>query len=165
MKGSGVISTRRRRDAETGTECARYTTPVHEMGIALEVYRTCRETVAAHGGGRLDRVRLAIGELSAVEPDLLRYAWEAVVEDTADQGAELEIEWFRAVQHCSFCDRDQERAQGSWLRVCPDCGMPLQVEGGDELDVLDLSFEADGTGEDPSSPTGPEGGRPGEASS
>jgi hydrogenase nickel insertion protein HypA len=135
------------------------------MGIALEVYRTCRETVAAHGGGRLDRVRLAIGELSAVEPDLLRYAWEAVVEDTADQGAELEIEWFRAVQHCSFCDRDQERAQGSWLRVCPDCGMPLQVEGGDELDVLDLSFEADGTGEDPSSPTGPEGGRPGEASS
>jgi hypothetical protein len=28
------------------------------------------------------------------------------------------------------------------MRICPDCGMPLEVSGGDELDVLDLSFEA-----------------------
>lgn len=113
------------------------------MGIALEVYRTCRETVEAHGGGRLERVRLAVGELSAVEPDLLVYAWEAVVVDTLDHGATLEVEWCRANQHCSVCDARKDRSEGSWLRLCPDCGMPLQVEGGDELDVLELSFEAD----------------------
>lgn len=120
-----------------------YTDPVHEMGIALEVYRTCRETVEANGGGRLDRVRLAVGELSAVEPDLLVYAWEAVVIDTPDHDASLEVEWCRANQYCSVCDGTKERSEGSWLRLCPDCGMPLQVEGGDELDVLDLSFETD----------------------
>ncbi len=54
------------------------------MGIALEVYRTCRETVESHGGGRLERVRLAVGELSAVEPELLVYAWEAVIAETPD---------------------------------------------------------------------------------
>jgi hypothetical protein len=30
------------------------------------------------------------------------------------------------------------------MRVCPDCGFPLQVTGGGELDVLDLTFEGDG---------------------
>lgn len=113
------------------------------MGIALEIYRTCRETVESHGGGRLDRVRMAVGELSAVEPDLLVFAWEAVVLDTADDGATLEIEWCRAIQHCSVCDAKKDRSEGSWLRLCPDCGMPLRVEGGDELDVIDLSFESD----------------------
>ena len=124
-----------------------YNPLMHEMGIALEVYRTARETVEAHGGGRLDRVRLAVGELSAVEPDLLVYAWEAVVVDTPDAAAELEITWHRAKQWCSACNQDKERSEGSWFRVCPDCGMPLQVEGGNELDLLDVSFEERGPDE------------------
>jgi hydrogenase nickel incorporation protein HypA/HybF len=112
------------------------------MGIALEVYRTCRETVEAHGGGRLRQARLAVGELSAVEPELLVYAWEAVVEDGPDAGAELIIEWHPAVQRCAACGEAKDRATGSWMRICPDCGMPLEVTGGGELDVIDLSFEA-----------------------
>lgn len=119
-----------------------YTSSVHEMGIALEVYRTCRETIDAHGGGCLQQARLAVGELSAVEPELLVYAWEAVVEGGPDAGAELVIEWCAADQRCATCGEAKERASGSWMRVCPDCGMPLEVNGGDELDVLDLSFDA-----------------------
>jgi len=112
------------------------------MGIALEVYKTCRETVEAHGGGRLQQARLAVGELSAVEPDLLVYAWEAVIEESPDTGAELVIEWHPAIQHCGACGESKDRATGSWMRLCPDCGMPLEVTGGSELDVIDLSFEA-----------------------
>jgi len=112
------------------------------MGIAIEVYRTCRETVEAHGGGRLRQARLAVGELSAVEPDLLVFAWEAVVEESPDAGAELVIEWCRADQRCATCGEAKDRATGSWMRICPDCGMPLEVSGGDELDVIDLSFES-----------------------
>ena len=122
---------------------ARYTDPVHEMGIAIEVYRTCRETIEAHGGGRLQGVRLAVGELSAVEPSLLVSAWEAVVFDSPDAGAELEIRWCPAQQFCSNCNQLKERSEGSWMRVCPDCGFPVQVSGGSELDVLDLTFEGD----------------------
>jgi hypothetical protein len=29
------------------------------------------------------------------------------------------------------------------MRICPDCGLPLEVSGGSELDVLDLTFEPD----------------------
>jgi Zn finger protein HypA/HybF involved in hydrogenase expression len=105
--------------------------------------------MAEHGGGHLQTVRLAVGELSAVEPELLAYAWEAVVTDGPDAGAELVIEWHPAIQHCSGCGEDKQRSEGSWMRLCPDCGLPLEVTGGDELDILDLSFEP--AGDDPPS--------------
>jgi len=134
-------------ETETGTGLSRYTDSVHEMGIAIEVYRACRETIEEHGGGRLRGARLAVGELSAVEPGLLVYAWEAVVFDSSDAGAKLEIVWCPADQRCTNCGEVKERGEGSWMKLCPDCGMPLQVTGGNELDVLDLSFEEGGPGE------------------
>ena len=117
-----------------------YTPRVHEMGIAIEVYRTCRDAVREHGGGRLRNVRLAVGELAAVEPDLLEFAWHAVVAEGPDAEAVLEIDFCPALQHCPACDTDADRSEGSWLRLCPACGMPLEVSGGDELDVLEVSF-------------------------
>jgi len=113
------------------------------MGVAIEIYRTCREAVAGHGTGRLERVRLAVGELSAVEPDLITFAWQAVTVDTPDEGCVLEVEWCPARQHCSACAAAKTRSEGSWLRLCPDCGTPLQVQGGDELDVLEVTFVTD----------------------
>ena len=126
---------------------------MHEMGIALEIHRTCREAVRQHGGGVLERVKLAVGELSAVEPDLIRFAWEAVTSEGPDAGCSLEIQWCPARQHCPDCDEQKPRSEGSWLRLCPDCGAPLLVHGGDELDVLEVSF----TTEDATSP--PDGSR------
>jgi hydrogenase nickel insertion protein HypA len=113
------------------------------MGIAIEVYRACRQAVQDHGDGRIDTVRLAVGELSAVEPDLIEFAWQAVIADTPDDGATLDITWCPAEQHCPSCGEIKQRVKGSWLRLCPDCGEPLQVTGGDQLDVLEVAFETD----------------------
>ena len=123
--------------------CPGYTWAMHELGIVLEIHRSCRETVREHGGGRLQRVRIAVGELAAVEPDLLKFGWEAVVADSPEAGAELVIEWCKAVQSCASCGCAKERSDGSWLRLCPDCGTPLRVDGGDELDILEITFETD----------------------
>lgn len=113
------------------------------MGIALELYRACRQTVEENGGGRIDAVRLAVGELSAVEPDLIRFAWEAVTTDTGDAGAGLEIDWRPAQQYCAVCAAAKTRSEGSWLRLCPDCASPLRVDGGDDLDILQITFSTD----------------------
>jgi hydrogenase nickel incorporation protein HypA/HybF len=114
--------------------------PLHEMGLAMSIYRACREAVAGHGAGTIEWVRVAVGELSAVEPDLLRFAWEAVTTAGPDSGARLDIEWCPARQHCPACGEDKPRRENSWLPLCPDCGAPLEVEGGQELEVLQLSF-------------------------
>ena len=110
------------------------------MGVALEIHRACRARLEAHGPTRLDRVKVAIGELSAVEPEILRYAWEAVVYDGPDADAELEIEWRPARQVCDDCGEIEERVDGEWLRLCPRCERPLRVEGGRELDLLQFAF-------------------------
>ncbi|MGD8376647.1 MAG: hydrogenase maturation nickel metallochaperone HypA [Acidobacteriota bacterium] len=115
---------------------------MHELGIALEIHRACREHAPADG--RLESVTVAIGELSSVEPELLRHAWEATVAAGPDAGAVLEIEWHPARQICSRCGDVPERSPGTWLRLCPRCGDPLRVDGGDQLDLLRFTFLRDG---------------------
>ena len=113
---------------------------MHEIGIALEILKICR--VAMREPGRLERVTVAVGELSAVEPELLLTAWEAVTAGEAEEGVALDIDWRPARQLCTECGEVEERVAGSWLRLCPHCGMPLGIEGGDELDVLRIEYVA-----------------------
>ena len=116
---------------------------MHETGVAVEIYKASLDAARGYGPGRLERVKVALGELSAVEPELLGYAWEAVVAGTPDEGCALEVEWHPSRQHCPRCSQDKPRMPGSWLQVCPDCGELLAVEGGKELDLLQLSYLPD----------------------
>jgi hydrogenase nickel incorporation protein HypA/HybF len=112
------------------------------MSIAVGIHRASRG-VLTDPGGRLETVRVAVGELTAVDPDLLGYAWEALVEGGPDADARLEVEWCPTRQFCVTCGEDKPRANGSWLPACPDCDMPLQVEGGRELDVLQVCWRTE----------------------
>lgn len=114
---------------------------MHEMGLALEIRRIAREAVAGRGPGRVEMVRVAVGELSAVEPELLAFAWEAAVAGTKDAASKLEVDFRPARQTCRACGEIAGRAPGSWLRLCPRCGDALVVSGGDDLDVLSVAFE------------------------
>ena len=113
---------------------------MHEMSIAAAIRTMSREAVAGQGDGRIDTVRVAVGELSAVEPDLLEFAWEALTRGTPDAGARLAIEWRPARQVCPACGEGKLRSPGSWLRLCPDCGEPVRIEGGSELDLIEVCF-------------------------
>lgn len=109
---------------------------MHELSIAEELLRLCGERLAA--GERLASVHVAIGELASVEPDLLRFAWQAVVAGTCHADSRLDIDWHAARQTCRTCGDVADRQPGSWLRLCPQCQQPLQVVGGDELDLLEV---------------------------
>jgi len=117
---------------------------VHEMGVVQEIHRISRVAADANGGGPLMSVTVAVGELSAIEPALLAFAWEAITAGGPDAGSRLEVDWRPARQLCGTCGEVAERALGTWLRLCPRCDLPLRIEGGDELDVLhvDVSQEA-----------------------
>jgi hydrogenase nickel incorporation protein HypA/HybF len=121
---------------------------VHELSVATELYAACRDEIALRGGGVLASVTVDVGELSAVEPDLLRFAWEAVVAETADGGAALEVCWCSARQTCPACGPVAERQPGTWLRLCPHCEAPLLVEGGRELDIVRLEFDSESVTEE-----------------
>ena len=125
---------------------------LHELSVATEIYRAARRAMEPHGPGRLDEARVAVGELSALEPELLEYAWEALTAGTPDAGSKLHVEWRPATQTCAQCGEIAERDGTLWLRLCPRCGGPLKVEGGTELDLLQVSFT-------PDEPNGKDAGR------
>jgi hydrogenase nickel incorporation protein HypA/HybF len=137
---------------------------VHEMGLALEILKATRQAAAGRAVGSLEDVQVVVGELAAVEPDLLVYAWEAVTAGTREAGATLSVQWQPARQTCAACGVVEERAAGTWLRLCPRCDLPLQVVGGDELTVRSCRFHRPCTPPEddspartpPTDPAGPE---------
>ncbi len=110
---------------------------MHETSIAFSILETAQRLA---GAGRLQSIRIAIGELAAVEPDLLQFAWEAVVAGSEHETSALEIEWHPARQFCPACLQEIEREPGNWFVHCPNCGQALQIEGGDELEILEISY-------------------------
>jgi hydrogenase nickel incorporation protein HypA/HybF len=115
---------------------------MHEMGLALEILKACRQAAAGRDVGPLEEVLVDVGELSAVEPDLLRYAWEAAIAGQPEDGARLTVDWQPVKQTCGACGDIPERAPGSWLRQCPRCSALLAVSGGDALTVRSCRFAA-----------------------
>lgn len=112
---------------------------MHELSLAQDILRGC-ERQLGDPPGCIERVRLAVGELAAVEPELLVYAWEALTAGGPHAGAVLDIEWRPARQRCDACGEFRERTSGTWLPVCLQCGEPLRIVGGQDLDVLELTF-------------------------
>ncbi|MBZ0151199.1 MAG: hydrogenase maturation nickel metallochaperone HypA [Planctomycetes bacterium] len=110
---------------------------MHELSIAESLFELCRERLPA--GHRLATVQIDVGELSSIEPELLRFAWQAVVAGSPHTDAALQITWHRAEQLCPRCGEVAERQPGSWLRFCPLCLEPLSVRGGDQLDLVAIT--------------------------
>ncbi|HPR62843.1 MAG TPA: hydrogenase maturation nickel metallochaperone HypA [Thermoanaerobaculia bacterium] len=116
------------------------------MSVASEIYSICTGSVLHLRPGRIDVVRIKVGELSAVEPDLLNFAWEALTREGPDEGSRLDIQFCPSRQFCPSCGEVKVRLPGSWFFVCPECSAPLKVTGGRELDIVNISFRQTGEG-------------------
>jgi hydrogenase nickel incorporation protein HypA/HybF len=69
---------------------------MHEAGLAQQVIDTCTAELRARGGVAASCVGLRIGALAAVDPDALRFCFDALKRDTPLQTATLQIEWLAA---------------------------------------------------------------------
>lgn len=111
---------------------------MHEYSIALALMERIDAEASSRGAVRVHRVRVRIGGLSGIEPDLLRSAFEIVREGTICQAAVLDITDIPATWVCSGCGRPIE--PGAVLR-CPDCGAPARLASGDEIVLEQLEME------------------------
>jgi hydrogenase nickel incorporation protein HypA/HybF len=105
---------------------------MHELGIAQEVVAI----VCERAPGRVTRVVLEIGKLSAILPDAVRFCFDLCTEGTVVEGATLEIIEVPGLARCRDCGRDVtlERPFGR----C-ECGSTdLDWLSGDELKVKEF---------------------------
>jgi hydrogenase nickel incorporation protein HypA/HybF len=93
-----------------------------------------------HGIERIKKVKIQVGELSAVVPDSLTFCFELVSRDTVAEGAVLEIENIPIAARCDRCDLSFEVRDHVFL--CPKCDEPVfEILTGRELSVMSIEGE------------------------
>ena len=113
---------------------------LHEMSIAASVLDALRAESALHGGARITRAGLRIGELSGVAVESLRFCLEMLVADTDLAALSFEIEnapWTRRCRACATVFRVSDaRPQ------CTACGSEdTEAAGGDQMELSFLELE------------------------
>jgi len=110
---------------------------VHELTICQSLFALLRQEQAARRFSRLTRVRLEIGQFSALDPEALRYAFAVLCRGTFAEGATLEIDQPPGRATCLDCGADVTLE--SRLTDCPSCGGDrLRPTGGDQLQLVEM---------------------------
>jgi hydrogenase nickel incorporation protein HypA/HybF len=113
---------------------------MHELGIASSILEGVDAEVRRRPGVRPLKVGVRVGELAGLDPDALRFAFEALTIDTPLAGLELDIEYRASRSRCRDCSHEFEVRNFELL--CPACGsLSTERISGDELEFAYLEIE------------------------
>lgn len=108
---------------------------MHEVGIMASAMDAVLEQARAHGATRVHRIVLRIGALAGVEPESLRFAFDAVTRETIAAEATLEVDAVPARAYCAAC-ADEFAVEGGFVVSCPRCGcLSGDLRRGRELEL------------------------------
>ncbi len=115
---------------------------MHEMSLAEGIRGIVEDAAREQGFSRVKAVVLAVGALSSVEVDALRFCFEVVMRGTVGEGARLEIDRVPGAGWCMPCGKSVPMA--ALYDPCPDCGSyQVQATAGTEMRVLALDVDTD----------------------
>ncbi len=113
---------------------------MHEMALCQGVVQILEEQAKAHGYSHVKTVRLEIGPLATVEPEALRFCFDAAARGTLAENAKLDIVTTPASAWCFSCGETVTISERNG--VCPNCGSyQVQATGGDELRIKELEVD------------------------
>ena len=111
---------------------------MHEMGIATSVLDAARKEAERHSGAKVLRVGLRIGEWSGVDPESLRFCFEALTR--GDEAPLLEIDFRLRQNRCTGCGT--VFALKDYQIDCPNCGAAMtEPVSGNELELAYVELE------------------------
>lgn len=112
---------------------------MHELSICQALVSQV-EVIARARQARICRVRIGIGPLSGVEPQLIESAYPLACAGTGAEGSQLAIEHTAIRVRCSACGA--ETAAAANRLVCASCGdWHTALLSGDELLLLSVDLE------------------------
>jgi Zn finger protein HypA/HybF involved in hydrogenase expression len=112
---------------------------MYELSVAQELYCKSRTRVDELGAVELESVRVALGELSGITPELLRAAWKFVTSESADENCRIEIELRAARLVCPKCGAVPEAHPPAGY--CERCKCHMRVESGAGIELLGVRFQ------------------------
>lgn len=121
---------------------------MHELSIAATLVESVLDFVSARQIQQVRTIRLAVGELTCVQHEQLRFCFESLIGQTDLQGSTLEIETVDAVVKCPRCE--YEGAPRYWDGVlsggpaptlqCPRCGKAAGAVRGHECAIRSIQY-------------------------
>lgn len=113
---------------------------MHERSIVRALLKQVHELQTERGAERVVAVRISVGEFSGVEADLLRSAFEELVDDSPIRGARLELRAIPLTAHCPLCS--YEFAVMNFQFQCPKCEESrVNIVRGEGLVVESVTLE------------------------
>jgi hydrogenase nickel incorporation protein HypA/HybF len=113
---------------------------MHEMSLTEGVLRVLEEQAVSQKFSRVITLWLEIGELSTVDPESLKFCFEAIRVGTLAEKANMEIIRVPGQALCMDCGKQVHVNER--YASCPECGgEKLQVCGGDEMRIKELEVE------------------------
>jgi hydrogenase nickel incorporation protein HypA/HybF len=112
---------------------------MHELSLAENVLEIAEDRRRQAHAGKIASIALEIGQLSAVEPEALRFAMDALIPDSTAAGARVEYQLVAGSALCRGC------ATGFTLEnlydACPHCqSFDKQILAGDKLLIKSVTF-------------------------
>lgn len=115
---------------------------MHELSIVSNLFELLEEQAKEAGAQKITLVKLKVGVLSGVVPELLQTAFDIYKKDTIAAEAELIIETVPLRLLCHQCH--QETTQDDIVFTCAYCGSThLEKKEGTELILEKIELEID----------------------
>lgn len=105
---------------------------MHELSVCQALVAQVESIARQHHARAVCAIRLQIGPLSGVDPDLLAHAFTVARAGTVSETAELVIERLPIRVRCGLCGAESEAAANRLL--CAHCGdWHTEIVSGDEM--------------------------------
>ena len=111
---------------------------MHEVSLVEALYDEAERAIRPHRLDAVRAVRVRVGALAGVDPELLRLAFEGTRAERGLGRATLEVVWEPTDWRCPACGAAV--TDGAVL-VCAECGGPVTLAGGDALVLERIELE------------------------
>jgi len=113
---------------------------MHELTICERLISLLEQERHHRGFATVKRLRLEIGQLSCLDPEALRFAFEVSTRESFLANATLEIDRPPGEAVCMDCGA--KVTVSSHLDACPACGSArLDASGGDQMRLIEMEIE------------------------
>jgi hydrogenase nickel incorporation protein HypA/HybF len=113
---------------------------MHELGIVNSVLDSVRAEAERFPDRHICKIGVRIGELAGIDPEAMRFCFEALVKGSDLEPLSLDLECRPRRQECLVCGNTFVAPLEQ--PACPTCGsMESRLVSGDELELAYLEIE------------------------
>lgn len=111
---------------------------MHEVSLADALFDQIDAALVPHPGAVVRLVRLQVGALAGLEPELFAHAFDGLREPRGHAKAELQLTFVPALWTCPTCTQD---LPPDVPLACPACGTPARLTQGGDLILERIEME------------------------